>query len=106
MPWLLGVLLPFMLEETELTLSGAEFEGGVKRFPTLTEAELDCMPFRFGSWWNRWLLVNWRFDGGGSSKLGRLAVACRLAVRLEGAFRASRDVGIPIDGTATVAMLE
>jgi hypothetical protein len=38
--------------------------------------------------------------------LGRLAVACRLAVKLEGAFRASRDVGIAMEGTATVAMGE
>ena len=48
-PLFIDVLLLFMLEDTGLTLSEAEFEGGVKRFPTLTDAELDCTPVTFGS---------------------------------------------------------
>lgn len=35
-----------------------------------------------------------------------MAVACLLAVKLDGALRASRVDGIAMDGTATVAMLE
>jgi hypothetical protein len=45
-------LLLFILDETGLTLSEAECDGGVKSCPTLTEAEeeLDCELFRLGSW--------------------------------------------------------
>jgi hypothetical protein len=47
-PLFMDALLLFMLEETGLTLSEAECDGGVKSCPTLTDAELDCEPFRFG----------------------------------------------------------
>ena len=93
--------------EAGLTLSEVEFDGGVKRLPTLTDAELDCIVFRFGNGGYLWVPLGLycRFVGGGNSKFGRWAVACRLAVRLDGAFKASREVPIPMVGPATAAIL-
>jgi hypothetical protein len=46
MPWLLGVLLLFKVDEMGLRFSDAEFDGGVKRLPTLTEADVGNMLLR------------------------------------------------------------
>ena len=48
-PWLLGVLVPFNPDELGLMLSEFEFDGGVKRFPALIEAETGCTALKADS---------------------------------------------------------
>ena len=85
---------------TVLTLSPGLFEGGVRRFPTLTFETEDC--------WFVLIAENERYFcdscGGGSSKFGRFDAACRRAVKLEGAFPKSSCEPIPGCWTAADAM--
>jgi hypothetical protein len=104
-----GATLPFGVAPEALTvdealLSDVEFDGGVRRFPTLTAAVVGSMvPVKEG--YLCCIGANCvRLLGGGSSKLGRFDAACLRCVRLEGAlsaFSASRDD--PIGATRTEA---
>jgi hypothetical protein len=81
-------------------LSEAEFDGGVSRLPTLTDAVV-------GNWSeleNAGYLFPWRVGkagGAGSSKAGNVAAAGLRFVKLEGALRTSRDE--PIMGATAAA---
>lgn len=79
------------------------FVGGVKRLPTLTAAATCCplmaleLPFV-----NEWYFAS-SFGGGGNSKLGRLEVADRRAVKLDPVPDGSRLDVIPDGWTPPVS---
>lgn len=67
-----------MLEEMGLSESPGIFDGGVRRFPTLTIDGVDCVVGRVVYVMNFCEIAG----GGGSSKLGRCDAADLRAVRL------------------------
>lgn len=102
-PWLL-LLRPFRAEDIGLRLSPGTVVGGVKRFPTLIDACVDCVPLIAGKGW--YFCANCCVKGAGSSKLGKLFAAGLRDVKLEGAPVDSKLEAIPgCCCTAAVARL-
>lgn len=102
-PWLL-LLRPFRAEDIGLRLSPGTVVGGVKRFPTLTDACAGCVPLIAGKGW--YFCANCCPKGAGSSKVGKLFAAGLRDVKLEGAPADSKLEAIPgCCCTAAVARL-